>query len=212
MNIAVILSGGSGVRFGSDTPKQYHLLQYKEIIGYVFDAINQSKATDKTLIVSERNLKYKADYTQGGQTHNESVANALTHIKNEYPTCTKILFADAARPLLTSEVVDNYFNILNDHDAVITTQYITDSLGKSGERFVDRSDYFLIQKPEAFRFEPLIDYFDIKSPKTAIVQHLPDNANVYNYFDFGNNIKITYPGDIELAAQFMISRKGEQTI
>jgi len=209
MNVAVILSGGSGIRFGSGTPKQYHSLCGKAIIEYVFDALICCELADKVIIVSDRRLKYKADYAQGGKTHNESVASALTHIKEECPTCAKVLFADAARPLLTPKVVDNYFNILDYYDAVITAQHITDSLGKIGENFVDRSDYFLIQKPEAFRFGLLIDCFAPKSPKTAIVQHLPNHARVCNYFDFGHNPKITYPGDIDIAAQIMKSRKEE---
>ena len=46
MNISLILSGGSGVRFGSNMPKQYNLLLNKEVIAYSIDAFTNSTSVD----------------------------------------------------------------------------------------------------------------------------------------------------------------------
>ncbi|MDR0220520.1 MAG: 2-C-methyl-D-erythritol 4-phosphate cytidylyltransferase [Lachnospiraceae bacterium] len=209
MNISIILSGGSGLRFGSEKPKQYHILGGKEVIAYVVEAVSRSRLTDKTLIVASAPLAYEADYAPSGKMHNDSVKSALDHIHAHYPECEKVVFLDAARPFVTGETVDKYYEFLDDYDAVITAQRITDSLGKEGVRFVDRTDYFLIQKPEAFRFALLYEHFAAESAKTAIVQQLPDEARVYNYFDYGLNLKITYPDDIIIAEELMNTR-GDQ--
>lgn len=205
MNISVILSGGKGERFGSREPKQYHSLNGKEVIGYVVDTLKQSIQTDKILIVASRPLDYDADYVQGGKTHNESVRNGLDYIRENYP-CKNVLFVDSARPFITAQTVDLFFSRLSEYEAVITAQHITDSLGKNGEQFVERAEYYLIQKPEAFRFDMLYDCFDAESARTAIVQQLPVNTQLYKCFDIGMNMKITYPDDLVIAEQLMKMR------
>ncbi len=205
MNISIILSGGTGARFGNNSPKQYNTLCGKEIIGYVADSLKNTK----TLIVCTENdmerlsAAYGAECALAGNSHNASVKSGLEYIKSRYPDCEKVLFADAARPFLKPSTVDEYFTLLDSFDAVITARHITDSLGCDGKQFVDRSSFYLIQKPEAFRFEMLHNCFSASSPATAIVQQLPLEAKIKRYFITEHNLKITYPGDLPLAKYFM---------
>jgi 2-C-methyl-D-erythritol 4-phosphate cytidylyltransferase len=209
VNISVILSGGTGTRFENDLPKQYAMLCGREIIGYAANSLKQSSLNDKILIVSaEKDMErlsavYGVECALGGSTHNASVKNGLDYIKSHYPDCEKILFADAARPFLASNIVDEYFALLDDFDAVVTAQRITDSLGCDGKQFVDRSPYYLMQKPEAFRFGILHNNFSANSLATAIVQQMPCNAKIKKHFAAWHNLKITYPSDLPLA-EYMI--------
>jgi 2-C-methyl-D-erythritol 4-phosphate cytidylyltransferase/2-C-methyl-D-erythritol 2,4-cyclodiphosphate synthase len=214
MNVTVILSGGSGTRFGGDTPKQYRMLLGEEIIAYAVRAAKASVLTERVLIVAQREHTERLENTYGiecaeaGATHNASVKNALHCIKSRCPACENVLFADAARPFVTAKLMDEYYRLLEDCDAVITARRITDSLGREGETFTDRSPYYLIQKPEAFRFGMLSERFDADSPCTAIVQQLPPEAKVRKRFGTENNMKITHPEDLFLAEALM-KRPGE---
>jgi 2-C-methyl-D-erythritol 4-phosphate cytidylyltransferase len=213
MNISVVLSGGTGARFESNLPKQYGMLCGKEVIGYVASSLKQSSKNAKTLIVSaEKDMErlstaYGTECALAGDTHNASVKNGLDYIKSHYPDCEKVLFADAARPFLASKTVDEYFALLDNFDAVITARHITDSLGCDGRQFVERSQYYLIQKPEAFRFDILYNCFLTDSPVTAIVQQLPREAKIKKYFTDEHNLKITYPCDLPLAEYLMKENK-----
>ncbi|MDR2089694.1 MAG: 2-C-methyl-D-erythritol 4-phosphate cytidylyltransferase [Clostridiales Family XIII bacterium] len=209
MNATVILSGGIGVRFGGETPKQYQMLLGEEIIAYAVRAAKASALTDRVLIVAQREHTkrlenaYGIECAEAGATHNASVKSALEYVKTRLPACENALFADAARPFLTAERIDEYYGLLEDCDAVITARRITDSLGRDGEAFTDRSLYYLIQKPEAFRFGMLSERFDAYSPCTAIVQQLPPEANVRKRFGTEHNMKITHPEDLFLAEALM---------
>jgi 2-C-methyl-D-erythritol 4-phosphate cytidylyltransferase len=203
MNISVILSGGNGTRFGGELPKQYQLLNGKEVISYVVDALMKSKATDQIVIVSAEPLVYDTDYAHGGNTHNESARNALDYIARRYANCEKVVFVDSARPFINAETIDKVYKYLDDVDAVITAQHIADSLGKDGEQYIDRSKYFLIQKPEAFRFEQLYKVFSATSETTAIVQQMPPDSKVLKHYETGLNMKITYPQDLQIAEYLM---------
>ena len=209
MNISVILSGGTGARFENSLPKQYNALYGKEVIGHVANSLQQSSQSNKIIIVSAKkdmerlSAAYETECALAGNTHNASVKNGLDYIKCHYPDCEKVLFVDAARPFLASNTVDEYFSLLDNFDAVITTRHITDSLGCDDKQFVDRSPYYLIQKPEAFRFDILYNCFSPDSPATAIVQQLPLEAKIKKYFIAEHNLKITYPGDLPLAEYLM---------
>lgn len=53
MNIAMIMSGGVGRRFGSVIPKQYNLIKGKAVIDYVIQACKQSSLTDAIVVVCD---------------------------------------------------------------------------------------------------------------------------------------------------------------
>ena len=52
-NIAVILSGGTGSRFGGTLPKQFTKLAGKAVIEYTIDAFEKSNNIDEIIIVSQ---------------------------------------------------------------------------------------------------------------------------------------------------------------
>ncbi|NLZ25803.1 MAG: NTP transferase domain-containing protein [Clostridiales bacterium] len=201
MNIGLVLAGGIGSRFGSKTPKQYMSLCGKEVISYSISALLASKTINKVIIVAQEEQtgplseKYNVIAVKGGSSRNESLKNGLDYIYKNFD-CKNIIILEAARPMVTPKIIDEYISRLSEYDAVITGQRIVDSLGKFGVHTVDRSEYYLIQAPEAFRFDLLYENFKAASPITATNQQLPENSKVYINFDFINNHKITYFADL----------------
>ncbi|MGN1105364.1 MAG: 2-C-methyl-D-erythritol 4-phosphate cytidylyltransferase [Huintestinicola sp.] len=199
-NIGVILSGGKGLRAGGNIPKQYQSVNGRMIIEYVAEAFRNSKETDLIIIAADKAYHSLLDPLQcecieGGKERNDTVRNVLDHIKEKYPKCEKVLFHDSARPMIISEYIDECFTLLDEHYGVITTSRITDSLGKVNSGPVERSDYYLIQTPEAFRFNILEKNFSSSSEWTAIVQQLPEDTDIFRNFNLTKNMKITYPED-----------------
>ena len=218
MNIVTILASGVGARFGSNVPKQFHKINGKMVIEYVVDAILQAKKVDKILIVTnvEANKSYltvfagndKVDFAEGGDTRNRSLANALEYIKSNY-NCDKIIVCDAVRPMITGELIDKYFDLLDDSAAVVTAQSITDSLGCYDSQRVYRDRYYLMQSPEGFDFNLLYESFDPESDLTEVTQQLPENSKIELCFDFQNNFKLTYPADLKYLEALINARDNE---
>ncbi len=210
-SIGVILAGGTGTRFNGNMPKQYMKLNGKEVIAYSIDAFRNSKSLNDFIAVvnddeyEEKNIetKYGISCIKGGKTRNESIYNAINYIKNNFPDCEKVIFHDAARPFIKYDIIDNYIDLLNTNDAVITAVQITDSIGKLNEGPIDRSQYYLIQTPEAFKFRILLKYFSADSSITSIVQQMPKNLEVLRNHDLKFNLKITYPEDLFIAEQLI---------
>ena len=208
MNIGIILSGGSGSRFGANIPKQYCLMAGKPVICYVYDSMIRSGVIDKVVIsvapeyVEDpflREICPSADIIEGGSTRNNTIKRSLEYIHNTYPECRKIISTDAVRPLITAAQVKSYIDRLDEYDAVNTSQEITDSLGCRDSHICYRNRYYLMQSPEAFNFPLLYRYFDEHSKLTEVIHQLPADTKVYLDFDYPYNIKITFPHDIQIA-------------
>lgn len=210
-NIGVILAGGIGTRFDSNIPKQYMKLNGQEVIAYSISAFKRSTQIDSFVVVVDaqefesKNIenKYEVICIRGGETRNQSLYNAIIYIRENIPECRKVLFHEAARPFIKPEILDIYFNELDYCDAIITAAKITDSIGNYNQWYVDRKEFYLIQAPEAFDFNIISKHFLPNSNITATIQQLPSNIRLKKYFDFKNNLKITFPEDLFLAEQLI---------
>ena len=215
--IGIILAGGIGSRFGGDKPKQYYLINGKEMIWYSIEAFSKAKNIDDFIVVVDqaeyengRIAKlYNVKTIVGGKTRNHSFKNALDYIMANYPDCEKIIENNAACPLTTPAILDEYITLLDEYNYVQTTFKITDALGSYKSRTVDREDYFLIQAPDAYRFKELYACFDANHPNGHPAVQLPENAVGYNYFNYGVNFKVTYPEDIKIV-EMLINRRNEK--
>ena len=205
--IGIILAGGIGSRFKGSKPKQYYIINGKEMIWYSINAFNKSQKVDDFVVVlneeefMSRRIKneYGVKTVCGGATRNHSFKNALDYIHSIYPNCQKVIENNAACPLTTPKQIDEIIDLLDEYDFVQTTYKITDALGSYKSRIVDREDYFLIQAPDAYRFPVLYSCFDPNNPNGHPAVQLPESAKGFNYFNNGINLKVTYPEDVEIA-------------
>lgn len=210
MNVGIVMAGGIGSRFKGDIPKQYYKINGKEMIYYTIDAFKEAKSIDEIVIVlndnefelDKKENKYNCHTVIGGKTRNHSFYNALKYINDNFPNCDKIIENNAACPMIKASVIDEYMNLLDTYDFVQTTYKITDALGSDIHKNVKREEFYLIQSPDAYRFKELFKVYNPDSKTIHPAMQL-ENAKGFNYFDFGQNIKVTYPEDIKICELIM---------
>ncbi len=211
MRIVCILAGGSGNRFGSPVPKQYHLINGRPVIEYVIDAAIRSIA-DEVIVVSdidrseELEEKYGVIAIQGGRNRNQSIANAIQYVSDNF-NCTEFILVDAVCALVQSNLFDLYFSYLDEYDAVFTASDVTTNLARKDGEPVNRKDFFLIESPDAYRFGLLKRCFDVDSQYTTPLHMLPENAKVKFYYDFKDYMKVMYPHDLAVAEALIKERE-----
>ena len=216
-NIGIILAGGIGSRFGADKPKQYCTIFGKEMIWYSIDAFRKAKTIDDFIVIVDKTEMEKgriaADYgvttVEGGSSRNSSFKNALDYIAEYYPDCERIIENNAACPMITAELIDEFIGLLDDYDYVNTAYKITDALGSYKDRIADREDFYLIQAPDAYRFPLLYKYFDENSTLCHPAHQLPLDTREYRYFGYTDNFKVTYPEDIKIV-EVLMERRNKQ--
>ena len=200
-NIIMITSGGVGQRFGAGMPKQYVEIDGRQVIGYVIEACKRCRQADAILVVAHPDYhqelveKYGVDVAASGPELNVTKRNGLDYIRR-HSDCQKLVVVDAVRPAVESHVIDRFFAQLDDYDAVASAHKITDSLGCYGQWVVDRSQYYTLSTPEAFRFSLIDRCFRADSPLTESIQQLPETSSVCLDFDAPYYDKLTYPEDL----------------
>lgn len=210
-NIGIILAAGSGSRFKGKKPKQYMKLNGKELIEYSINAFSACNSLNDFICVIDKNSfstnrigeKFSIKCILGGETRNQSIKKALDYIKEKFPDVENIFIHEAARPFITSDIIEKYLIEIVNNDAIITAAEITDSLGKKNGEMVDRSQHHLIQAPECFNFNSLYSVFDPESNLTSTSHQLPDKAKIKYIYNNENNLKVTYPEDLFLAEQIL---------
>lgn len=207
-NVGVILAGGNSSRFNGSIPKQYMKLNGQQMIAYPINAFKNSTKVDIFIIVVDKReyeskyieRKYEVKCIKGGDTINKSIYNAIVYIKENIPECENVLFHEAARPFIKPDLIDAFFSDLECYDAVIATADINDNIGNIGQWVVDQDGYYLVQTPQAFKFNILSKSFSPSSMRPTI-QQLPGDITVKKMFNPSNGMKITYPEDIFIAEQ-----------
>ena len=212
MNAIIVMSGGSGERFGGAVPKQYVRICGRPVIDYVLDAADGSEKADETVIVmdekwtgeSEKISSGRYPLVPNGKTRVLSLYNGLKFLKERF-SCEKVVIVDAVRPLITPELLDGYFDKLDEFDAVITSEKITGGFTDIRDRNLDREEYIITQSPEGFRFGLLWENYDPDFKYQETAGMLPAGSKRYYNFAFRNNLKLTY--DFELEYAEMLIRK-----
>ena len=169
MNIAIIVAGGSGLRFGGEIPKQFMKMNGKEVISYCVETFSGIEEIDKIVIVCHKDWiahtqklfaeNKKISVICGGENRFNSSFNGLKFIHENGWIHSNVLIHDAARPFVSEEIIKNCVVSLKEFSALTVSIPIFDTivLAKDGfvEEVLDRSKFFGNQTPQCFWFETI---------------------------------------------------------
>ena len=213
---AVIVAGGSGLRMGIETPKQFLLLNGKSILWHTINAFLQTYNDIKIILVLpnehiEKGKNICEMFTQqidiivGGATRFDSVKNGLQLIKSD-----SIVFVhDAVRCLISKDLIERCYYKTLEFGSAIPTISATDSIritSNTEHKIIDRNTVKIIQTPQTFLSSILLPAFEQNYNES-----FTDEATVVEAFgnkvflcegDY-NNIKITRPIDLLIAESIL---------
>ena len=170
MNIALVLSGGKGVRLGGEIPKQYREAGGRPVLGYCLDRLSSHEGIDGIHIVADviwqdliRGLLAEADtgrkfrgFSAPGPNRQMSVYNGLKDIRRYAGDGDNVFIHDAARPLLSDRMISECLDAASGHEGVVPVLPMKDTVyaSRDGRRIsalLDRSEIYAGQAPEVFR-------------------------------------------------------------
>ncbi len=167
MNIAVILAGGSGVRFGDGTPKQFLKVAGKKIIEHTIEVFEESEHIDEICIVTKaeyvgmvEEMVVQGGYTKvrrvlyGGAERYDSSLSAINAYKDD---SVNLIFHDAVRPLVNNRIIGDCIAAFGSYQAVCVAVKTTDTIVEVGggddciEHIPNRERLRNGQTPQCFR-------------------------------------------------------------
>jgi 2-C-methyl-D-erythritol 4-phosphate cytidylyltransferase len=231
MQVFVILpAAGLGTRMAGPQPKQFLSLDGVPILIHSLRAFASVErvtaicvAVRKTEVervqaqISEYGFASRARVVEGGDSRQESVSHALAALAAEPDDI--VLVHDAVRPLIDAATIERTIDAVLQHGAAIVGMPAVDTI-KQVERTahgalitstIPREFVVLAQTPQGFRYRLLQSAFAeaaadgfVGTDEASIVERAGHPVAVVHGSQV--NLKITQPGDLELAEFYLRQR------
>ena len=218
---AVIAAAGSGERLGAGGPKAFVPLAGRPMLEWSLEAMRAAASITQIVVAIPPGHVHDLGghdlaVVAGGETRSESVARAMEAVGTEL-----VVVHDAARPLVTPEIVDAVLEDLEadaDCGAVVAATPVSDTIkqvarGREVDSTLDRSALWAAQTPQAFRASVLREALE----STGLLSQATDDAMLVERIGGkvtlheapAENIKVTTPLDMRLAAILLEERESE---
>ena len=184
MNVAMILAGGVGNRFGADIPKQFVEVFGKPVLAYTIEKFEKHQEIDAVLVVCIKSYinylwKMKDKYnlskikwiTEGGDTFQNSVFNGVCFLEKITNKDDIVVIHFGASPFITEDIISDCIKVCKEKgNAISTTDYyvlsgkkankgsVTDPENYS-EEYIDREIIAVMNSPHAFKFGFISDLY-----------------------------------------------------
>ena len=222
MNIALVIpAAGLGTRMNTEIPKQFIEVNNIPIIVRTIKLFDTIEKIDSIVLpvhtewisytkdlVEKFDCKKVKEITIGGRERQDSV---YTGLNSEVVKDTDlVLIHDAVRPFASKKLINKLIEVADDCGAAIPIIKTSDSVKQIDNRelvlkTLDRNHIGLVQTPQAYWTSLAIEAYK----KAAIANYYgSDTSSLVEFIGYKvkyvegevNNIKITSPLDLELAA------------
>jgi len=222
---AVVPAAGSGQRMGAGRPKQYLPLAGRSVIEHALASLLDHPGLRRLAVVLApgddrfRTLPPARDerivLATGGLSRADSVTAGLEALAGLVGD-TLVLVHDAARPCLSRPELDRLLAAAEDPAGALLALPVRDTLKRErGDgrvaRTVDRAGLWQALTPQAFRLHVLREALRGAREGLTDESFAMERAGHAPRLVEGNpcNIKVTRPGDLDLAGAILASRTGE---
>ena len=218
---AIIVAAGSSQRMGFD--KLLSLIGDKPVVAHSIDRFEQCDEIDEVILVvrSDRREEFQrvvdaCGFTKvnrlvdGGNERHLSVWNGIAQLSE---VCDIVAIHDAARPLVSSELISRSVTLARACGAVSLAAPVVETVKRAdAERNVigsiDRSGLWATQTPQVFRFDWLLDAYKrivdsgrSVTDEVSALQEAGYPVRLLQNTDW--NVKITFPRDLKLAEKMI---------
>jgi 2-C-methyl-D-erythritol 4-phosphate cytidylyltransferase len=221
----IIVAAGSSRRMGFD--KLFAPIACEPVIGHTIRAFDLAISVTEIIVVAreERHdeigkISWDAGFKKirsilpGGERRQDSVRAGLDRIDS---AAKYVAVHDAARPLITPELIEFAFKRCLVHGAVALAQPINDTLKRADADLlitssVDRHQLYAMQTPQIFErklienaYRAVYEENILVTDEVSAVERLGYKIALVLNDDF--NFKITYPRDLPVA-DFILRERG----
>lgn len=223
MVIALVVSGGKGVRMGTAIPKQFLELDGTPVLMRTLSKFDQVPEVDEIVLVlpeayfsyydtMENKPRKPVTLVAAGHERQDSVRNGLLKVSEIDPD-SLVLIHDGVRPLVSLKTITEGIGYTRLYKAAACGVHPKDTIkvvGADGfsEKTIDRDRCLLIHTPQCFFTKNILEAHEKienmdKSVTDDTMVYEEFFGPVYLYEDDYSNIKITTSEDLLLAEQIL---------
>lgn len=228
MNAAILVAAGSSTRMRSAERKPFLELEGRPVLEWTCEAFDRARTIDRIVIVchaddverirdmatSRPTMKKVERVVPGGLERIDSVREGVAALSDEIEL---VAIHDAARPLVEPDAIDRTMAQADERGSAILAIPVTDTIktsvdGYEVEHTLDRSVLWRAQTPQAFRLAALREHLDraledgfIPTDESSMFERYSGAVSVVKGSE--DNLKLTTPRDLELAAAILRVRR-----
>ena len=214
----IIVAGGNGSRMGTELPKQFLPVKGKPVLMHTIQNFCDFDFSIQLIVVlppdeignwkelcKQHHFDIPHVLVAGGDTRFQSVKNGLALVDD----ADLIAIHDGVRPLVSHDTLHRCFNGAEETGTAIPVLPANESVREGNINAsvpVDRSRYFMVQTPQVFKASLIQEsYKQLWIPEFTDDASVVENAGVAVHLVMGNreNIKITFPEDLQIAELFL---------
>jgi 2-C-methyl-D-erythritol 4-phosphate cytidylyltransferase len=227
MIAALVAAAGSGARLARGEPKSLVQLAGRPMAAWSVAALARSRSVEQIVVaapggherevqtvVSEAAGEVPVVVVHGGESRSASVARALAAVEG----ATVVVVQDAARPLLTAELVDRCVAELEalGCDGVVAAARVSDTIKEASAdgrvtATLEREALWAVQTPQVFlagslRLALAHGHLHGASDDAQLVEAIGGDVRLLEAG--ADNVKVTTPLDLRLAELLLAERVG----
>lgn len=228
----VIVAAGTGKRMQNDVPKPYLTVCGKPVLLHTLERFWPVNEIERIIVVVSREYKARcakilrdhnpSNYVPvsiviGGSERQDSVRNGLNALDSN---CEIVVIHDAARPLITTEAIENGIRVAAQNGGAIVAEPASDTIKRINtdstiSETVPREDLWLAQTPQTFQVTLIkaahawaSEHGIRGTDDSSLVEKMGRPVSVIR--SQALNLKITTPSDLRIAECLL--KNGESEI
>jgi len=234
MNVAIILAGGSGTRFGAEMPKQYIEVLGKPVLAYVLEGFQASPDTDAIAIVCQPEFnetvsgivrKYGIDKLRwiipGGESCPISIQKGVFGLRSALAPEDSILLHMSVSPLISAEDIASALHVCHERGCCFTMHPVNICMARRtcsnwAEENAPKEQFIELNTPWAFRYGEILDLYDRLEQSGYVLGEADYTLGLWladgrrAYYSPGNppgRLKITTLHDMDLFEGYLMLRQ-----
>ena len=218
--LAVIPAAGTGSRMGGTLPKQYLAVGDRPLLYYAIARLCAHRAIERVCVILAPDDRRFETYDwkpfaakleplyRGGDSRAATVLNALEGISSQASVDDWILVHDAARPCLSTQMLDRLIDeVGDDPSGGLLAMPVADTLKRADDdrrsiRTESRTGLWQAQTPQLFRYDVLL-----RALRSCDLAQATDEAAAVEALGLkpklvqsdATNLKVTHAHDLALA-------------
>ena len=232
MNYALILAGGSGIRAGGGTPKQFREVLGKPVVYYTIEAYQNHPEIDAILVGCHadwldylKELIDKSGFTKvkwisvGGDTFQKTVMNAVSHLDGKIGDDDIVAVQYGACPFVKAEIISDGLRVAHEKGMSFAASPCFHLMGTNdgdeSRTYIDHDKCVQVASPQSYRFGYIKEIY-AEGEKRGLLETVDPHTTslmcalglpLYQSYSDQTNIKITIEEDFDLLEAWLLLRE-----
>ena len=232
MNYGIILAGGSGIRAGGGTPKQFREVLGKPVVAYTIEAYQRHPEIEAIIIgchedwleylqkvIDENNFTKVKWIVVGGDTFQQTVINCVEALDGKIKNDDYVVVQYGACPFVKQEIITDGIRVAHEKGMSFAASPLFHLMGThDGDKsltYINHDEVISVASPQSYRYGYIKEIYEEGRKRNLLDKVDPHTTSLmqamgyplYQSYSDQTNIKITIDEDFDLLEAWLLLKE-----